>query len=187
MNPMRPLTDREKRTIRFGAIGIAIFLALLAGLQAWKFFEKKRADYRELAAEARILRQRVQPYQDRVLIVQKLMDDFHLDPAKLKPATAVSDASAAIQQAAKAGGLQIGSIRETAAHGSGKTLATLQLESSGQVQAALTFLASLNRIGFPVVVDSVQFTTDISRPGQVKMSLTLFILNFDLSKEAPHA
>ncbi len=99
-----------------------------------------------------------------------MMEEFHLDPTKLKKETVVSDASAAIQQAAKSGGLQLGPIRESPAHGAGKALATVQLESSGQVPAVLTFLASLNSIGFPVVVDSVQFTADNmpARPGQIE-------------------
>lgn len=184
---MRPLTDREKRTVRFAGIGIAIYLALFGGLQVWKFFDKKRTDYRELAAEAQRLRQKIQPYQDKALVVKKLMDDFHLDPAKLKKETVVSDASAAIQKAAKSGGLQLGPIRESPSHGSGMALATVQLESSGQVPAVLTFLAGLNSIGFPVVVDAVQFTADNSRPGQVKMNLTIIILDFDQQKEVPHA
>jgi hypothetical protein len=184
---MRPLTDREKRTVRFAGIGIAIYLALFGGLQVWKFFDKKRADYRELAAEAQRLRQKIQPYQDKALVVKKLMDDFHLDPAKLKKETVVSDASAAIQKSAKSGGLQLGPIRESPSHGASLALATMQLDGSGPVPAVLTFLAGLNSIGFPVVVDAVQFTADNSRPGQVKMNLTIIILDFDQQKEVPHA
>ncbi|MGA2854784.1 MAG: hypothetical protein ABSE90_11735 [Verrucomicrobiota bacterium] len=184
---MRPLTDHEKRTVRFAGIGIAIYLALFGGLQVWKFFEKRRSDYRQLSAEAQLLRQKNQQYQDKVQVVKKLMDDFHLDPAKLKKETVVSDASAAIQKAAKSGGLQLGPVRESPAHGAGMTLATVQLESSGQVPAVLGFLAGLNSIGFPVVVDSVQLTADNSRPGQVKMNLTLIILDFEQQKEVPHA
>jgi hypothetical protein len=187
MSHMRPLTDREKRTVRFAGIGIAIYLVLFGGFQVWKYFDKKRSDYRQLVAEAQHLRETVQPYQDRVLDVKNMMDDFHMDPARLKKETVVSDASAAIQQAAKAGGLQLGPIRESAAHGAGKSLATMQLESSGPVPAALTFLAGLNRIGFPVVVDAVQFTADNNRPGQVKMNLTIIILDFDPTPEVPHA
>jgi hypothetical protein len=70
------------------------------------------------------------------------------------------------------------------------TLATMQLEGSGQIPAVLSFLAGLNTIGFPLVVDSVQFTADNSRPGQIKMSLTILILDFDqqkVTKEATHA
>jgi hypothetical protein len=189
MNRMRPLTDREKRTLRFAGIGIAIYLVLFGGFQVWKFFDKKRADYRQLVVEAQLLRQKIQPYQDKVLVVKKLMEEFHMDPAKLKKETVVSDASAAIQKAAKAGGLQIGPVRESPAPGSGKALATVQLESSGQVPAVLAFLAGLNSIGFPVVVDAVQFTADNSRPGQLKMNLTILILDFEpvKSAEVPHA
>jgi hypothetical protein len=183
---MRPLIDREKRLLRFAVAGIVIYLALFYGC---RFFGKKYSDYRQLVVEAQGLRQQIQPYQDKVLVAKKLMDEFHIDPAKLKKETVVSDASAAIQKAAKAGGLQIGPVRESPAHGSGKALATVQLESSGQIPAVLAFLAGLNSIGFPVVVDSVQFTADNSRPGQVKMNLTIIILDFEQTKsaEAPHA
>ena len=182
---MRPLSDREKRTIRFAGIGIAIYLALFGGFQVWKFCEKKRSDYWQLTQEAQSLRQQVKLYQDRALVAKKLMDDFQLDPAKLKKATVVSDASAAIQKAAKSGGLQLGPIRETPTRGAGKSLATVQMESSGPVPAVLTFLASLNRIGFPVVVDSVQFSADNNRPDQLKINLTLSILDFDQQKSEP--
>ena len=183
---MRPLTDREKNIVRFAGAGIVIYLALFYGLQ---FFGKQRADYRQLVTQAQNLRQQIQTYQDKALVVKKMMEEFHLDPAKLKKETVVSDASAAIQKAAKSGGLQLGPIRESPAHGAGKALATVQLESSGQVPAVLTFLASLNSIGFPVVVDSVQFTADNTRPGQIKLNLTIIILDFDQTKsaEVPHA
>jgi hypothetical protein len=184
---MRSLTDREKRTVRFAGIGIAIYLALFGGFHVWKYFDNKRSDFRQLVTEAKNLRQQVQPYQDKVLVIKKMMDEFHMDPAKLKKETVVSDASAAIQKAAKSGGLQLGPIRESLARGSGNVLTTVQLESSGPIPAVLTFLASLNSIGFPLVVDSVQFTADNSRPGQVKMNLTIIILDFDQQKEAPHA
>ncbi len=183
---MRPLTDREKRIVRFAGAGIVIYLALFYGCQ---FFQKKRADYRQLVVAAQDLRRQIQPYQDKALVVKKLMEEFHMDPAKLKKETVVSDASAAIQKAAKAGGLQLGPVRESPTRGAGKALATVQLESSGQVPAVLTFLASLNSIGFPVLVDSLQFTADNSRPGQLKLNLTVIILDFEQTKspEVPHA
>ena len=187
MNRFQTMTDREKRVVRFASIGIAIYLALFCGFKVWKFFDQKRFDYKELAQEAQDLRQQTLPYQDKVLVVKKMMDDFHMDPSKLKRDTVVSEASAAIQNAARSGGLQLGSLREAPARGSGMTLATLQLEGSGQVPAALSFLAGLNTIGFPLVVDSVQFTADNSRPGQVKMSLTILILDFNRQKETKEA
>jgi hypothetical protein len=182
----RPLNDREKKTVRIAVIGVAIYLVLFGGYEAWQHFDQKRREYRALADEARDLRQQTLPYQEKVLVVKKLMDEFHLDPARLKRDTVVSDASAAIQKAAKAGGLQLGSIRETPAHSAGKTLASVQLEGSGPAPAVLSFLAGLNIIGYPLVVDSVQFTAD-NRPGQVKMNLIILILDFDQQQEAGHA
>jgi len=38
-----------------------------------------------------------------------------------------------------------------------------------------------------VVVDSVQFSADNGRPGQVKMNLTILILDFDQQKETKEA
>lgn len=179
---MRPLTDREKTLVRFAAAGIVIYLALFYGV---RWLGQKRADYRQLVTEAQTLRQQVKPYQDKVLVAKKMMDDFHFDPAKLKRETVVSDASAAIQKAAKSGGLQLGPIRESPTRGSGKSLATIQLETSGPVPAVLTFLASLNGVGFPVVVDSVQFGPANGPPGQVKINLTILVLDFDQQKAAP--
>ena len=49
---MRTLTDSEKRTIRYATIGIAAYLVLFGGFQAWKFFEKRRADYQQVVKEA---------------------------------------------------------------------------------------------------------------------------------------
>ncbi len=191
MNQSRPLTNREKLMIRYGGIGIVIYLwFLFGGFKAWQSFDQRRVDYQHLAKEAKDLRQQTLPYQDRVQLVKKLMDDIHMDPSKLKRETVVSDANAAIQKAAKSGGLQLGPIRESPARGSGMVLATMQLEGSGQIPAVLGFLAGLNTIGFPLVVDSVQFTADNSRPGQVKISLTILILDFDqekVTKEAAHA
>jgi len=184
---MLSLTDRDKRTVRFAAIGIAIYLALFGGFQVWKHFNKERSDFWKLVTESQNLRQKVLPYQDKVLVLKKMMDEFNLDPAKLKKETVVSDASAAIQNAAKSGGLQLGPIRESLARGSGNVLTTVQLESTGPIPAVLTFLAGLNRIGFPLVVDSVQFTPDNTRPGQVRMNLTVIILDFAQPKEVPHA
>lgn len=189
MNRLRSLSDREKRTVRIAGIGIAIYLVLFGGFEVWKYFDQKRADYRQLVREAYDLRQKTLPYGDKALLAKKLMDDFHMDPARLKRETVVSDASAAIQNAAKTGGVALGPIRETAARGSGGALATIQLEGSGQVPAVLSFLAGLNTIGFPLVVDSVQFNTG-NQPGMVKMNLTILILDFDQqkeAKEAPHA
>ena len=52
----------------------------------------------------------------------------------------------------------------------------------------MAFLNQLEGVGYPVIIDSVQLTPDM-RPGQLKLSLTLVILDFEQwKKEAvPHA
>src|SRR5216117_1204707 len=97
---MRTLTDHEKRTIRFAAVGISVYLVLFGGLRCWKYLEKKRADYQHLVKEASGLRQEVQPYENKVLLVRKLMESARIDPAKLSRASVVGSASSAIQKAA---------------------------------------------------------------------------------------
>jgi hypothetical protein len=186
---MRTLTQSEKRTLRLAGVGIAIYLAAFGGIKVWKFFEKKRADYRQLVTEAQNLRREVQRYDGKIAVVKKLMEGFHMDPAKLTRATVVAEASAAIQKAATSSGVQLGPVRESPARPSSKELASIQFEGSGPVQAAMGLLNRMETCGYPLIIDSAQITADPMRPGQIKISLTIVILDFDQQKneEAPHA
>jgi len=185
---MRTLTDHEKRTIRFAVVGISIYLVLFGGLRCWKYLENKRADYQRLVKEATGLRQEVRPYEDKVLLVKKLMESLRIDPAKLSRASVVGAASDAIQKAAATGGLKLGPIRESPARASTKELASMQLEGSGPVPAVTTFLHRLENLGYPMIVDSVQLSPE-PRPGMLKLNLTIIILDFDQWKkeEVPNA
>jgi hypothetical protein len=178
------MTERDQRILRYAAIGVAVYLVLFFGRQ---FLEKQRTEYRQLVAQAQELRQQNQPYADRIAVVQKLMNDFHLDPAKLHKASVVAEASAAIQNSAKMGGVGLGPIRESAASGAGKQVATIQIEGSGQIASVLGFMSNLDRIGFPLVIDSAQITANSNQPGMIKVALTIIILDFDQWKGAPHA
>jgi hypothetical protein len=183
------MTPKEKRTVRFAAMGIGVYLALFAGYQAWKVCEKKRADYLQLVTEAQDLKDEVRRYDDKIAVVRKLMESFHMDPAALKKSSVVAEASAAIQQAAQGGGFQIGAIRETQAHASGKELGSIDFEGAGPVKGAMGLLHRLQSIGYPLVIDSVQFSADPMRPDQIKVKLTVVVLDFEQWKaaEAPHA
>jgi len=186
---MRTLTPSEKRTIRIAAIGIAAYLALFGTFKIWQFFHHQRVAYLQLVDAAQNLKLELKPYDDKVAVVKKLMENFHLDPAKLSRPTVVADASAAIQKAAMGGGIQVGPIRESAAQSSSKALGTIQFEGAGQVAAAMSLLHNLPNLGYPLVVDAVQITSDPTRPGQVKLSLTIIVLDFEQWKkaEAGHA
>lgn len=186
---MRTLTNSEKRTVRFAIIGISIYLVFFCGLRSWKYLETKRTDYRKLVEEANALKQRLQPYKEKAEVVQTLMETFHMDPARLSKSSIVGEASAAIQKAATSGGMQFGPIRESSARSSNKELASMQLEGSGPVPAIMAFLHSVTTLGYPIVLDSVQITADPTKPGAIKVSLTIVILDFEQWKkeEAPHA
>ncbi len=186
---MRTLTDQEKRTIRFAVVGLSIYLVLFGGLRCWKYLEKKRADYQLLVKQASALRLEVQPYENKVLLVKKFMEGLRIDPAKVTRASLVGSASSAIQKAAAAGGLKLGPIRETAARPSTKELASMQLEGAGPVPAVTTFLHRLDTLGYPLILDSVQLSPEPTRPGMLKLTLTIIILDFEQWKkeEGPNA
>jgi hypothetical protein len=186
---MRTLTDREKRTLRIGAVGITAYLLLFGGFQGARYFAQRRAEYQKLLDEASRLKQEVRLYEDKVLVIRKLMEGFHMDPAKLSRASVVAQSSAAIQKAALAGGIQVGPVRESPARPSAKELASVQLEAAGPVRAVMGFLHQMEGVGYPLIIDAVQITSDTTRPGQIKLNLTIVILDFDQWKkeELPHA
>ena len=185
---MRELNPREKRTVRFGATALAIYLVLFCGFSVFKRLAHRRADYQELQTRAARLKDEVQLYEDRIQVVKKLMEASRLDPSKLSRTSVVAEASAAIQKAATSGGVQVGPVRESPGRASSKELGSVQIEGTGPVPAVMGLLGRLESVGFPLIIDSVQLTPDM-RPGQLKMSLTIVILDFDEWKKEgpPHA
>ena len=185
---MRTLTDRDKKTIRYAGVGIGIYLLLFGGFKVVKFFEKKRTDYRQLVAEAQNLKLEVKRYEDKIAVVKKLMENFQMNPAKLTNATVVAEASAAIQKAATSSGIQLGPVRESPSRPSSKELASITVEGTGPVQATMGLLNRLETCGYPLIIDAAQITADPMRPGQIKLNLTIVILDFEQWKaEVPHA
>src|SRR3954468_8284275 len=125
---MPALSSRDQRTLRLAGIGIGIYLLLFLGWRGGTRLEAKRAEYQQLLTEAQRLKQELQPYENKVLLTQKLKEAFHLDLQKLSKASIVAEASAAIQKAASGNGIQAGPIRESSARSSAKELASMQLE-----------------------------------------------------------
>jgi hypothetical protein len=186
---MRVLTQREKKTIRYGALGIAAYLALFCGVQVWKFFEKQRTEYGRLLQTARELKREVEVHETRALTVQKLMEGFQIDPAKLCSTTVVAQASAAIQKAALSSGIQLGPIRESPARPSSREIGSMQVEGTGPVPAITALLSRLETVGFPLVIESAQMAPAMGKQGQLKLNLTILILDFEQWRkpEVPHA
>jgi hypothetical protein len=183
------LTTKEKRTIRIAAVCICVYLALFYGPRAWRYVTARREACNKLMQQARDLRDIIQPYKEKIATATNLMDRFRMDPAKLKRSSVVAEASAAIQQAAMAEKVAVGPIRETPGRPSAKEAGTIQFEGNGPIAAVLALLHNLDHIGFPIIIDSVQFTSDPRMPNGLKISLTIVVLDFDAWKpkeEKPH-
>jgi len=185
---MRTLTEQEKRTIRIAGIGLAAYIVLFGGYKAWQWMDTRRVEYRKITTEAQNLKQKIQPYENKALLVAKLMEDFRLDPMQLSKTTLVANCSLAIQRAAVNAAVQLGPIRESSAKASAKEMATIQLEASGLVANILSFIQHFQSIGYPVVIEAIQLNPDPSKPGGLKLHLTVVILDFTQWKsEATHA
>jgi hypothetical protein len=185
----RQLTPQEKRTIRIAAICVFLYLALFYGPAARNYFTSRREAYDDLVQQARDLRDVIKPYEEKVATATNLMDRFRMDPDKLKRSSVVAEASAAIQEAAASESVAVGPIRETPGRPSAKEAGSIQFEGSGPIPAVMALLHRLDHIGFPVIVDTVQFTPDPSRPDGIKVNLTIVVLDFDAWKpkeEKPH-
>ena len=182
------MTAREKRTIKLATIGIAIYLALFLGLRGWKQLEAVRLRHEDQMAQALRLKRELLPAENRVLLAEKLKEIYHLDPRTLSRSSLAADVSAAIQRAAGTVKIQIGHVRESAGRSAGKELGSLQLDGVGPVPAVMTLLHRLETLGYPVIVDSLQISGD-TKPGTIKVNLTIHILDFDQWKaaEVPNA
>ena len=178
---MRPLTQKEKRTVRLGAILLGAYLVLLYGSRAVSYLEGKRSESLERWTAAERLRQDVEMEEIKVLRAEKLKASLHIDLATLKEETVVGEASAAIQKAAQDQGLQLGPTKETRKRSSEREMGTIQIDGQGGAIAAAQFISGLGTIGFPLVVDSVSFKA-AQNPGQVTFSLNISVLNFAASR-----
>ena len=121
-------------------------------------------------------------------MLKKLMDAARMDPSRLSRTSLVAEASSAIQKAALSGGIQVGPVRESPGRPASKELASMQMEGTGPVPAVMNLLSRLETVGFPLIIDSVQLTPDM-RPGQLKVNLTILILDVDqwIKEGPPHA
>ena len=181
---MANLSQREKRTVRIAGFGLAAYLILFCGFQAWRGLEARRVAYGQMLIDAQRVAADVVPYENRVLLADKLKRSFRFDPRALDRASLVAEASAAIQNAARNGGIKVGTLRESSARPSARELASMQFEGMGPVPAILALLHQLGTLGYPLIVDSVAITSEAAMPGMVKINLTIVILDFDQWQKA---
>lgn len=180
---MRAITQREKRALLLAAAAIALYAVAFVGARFWKMLDAQRAEYVQLKREAQSLGLEIKTYQSKAEAVQKLMDTFKLDPAKLNKTNAVAEASAAIQKAAAAGGIQVGPVRESPGRPANKELATLQLEGTGPIPSVTALLSRLESVGYPLIIEAVQLTPMPGGAPVMKINLTITILDFEQWKK----
>jgi hypothetical protein len=65
-------------------------------------------------------------------------------------------------------------------------MATIEFDGSGSVAAVIALLHRLPLLGYPLLVDSVQITGDTMGPGQMKLTVTIIVLDWKKA-EASHA
>ncbi len=181
---MRAITQRDKRTIQIAAIGLATYLVIFYGWRGSQNLETRRTQYRQLLVEAQSLKLEMLQYETRFLQKEKLKANFRIDPPKLARMSLVGEASEAIQKAAQSGGIQLGPMRESPGSAAAKELATMQMEGTGPITAITALLHRIETLGFPLVVDSIQIDPDSKRPGNVKLTLHLIVLDYDQWKKA---
>lgn len=176
---MRTLSDREKRTIRVGVIGVAVYLFLFFGFRAWTHFQAVLAKHAELVRVAENTRTDFLRFENKTLLTEKLKQKFQLDPSRMTSKTLVADVSAAIQQAAASGGVKLGPVRETATRSSAHVVTSVQLEGVGAVSPMMNFLHKLESTGYPLLLESLQLTPNAKEPGKLSVNLTLVILDLE--------
>lgn len=176
---MKQLTDSERRTLRLGAIALGIYLVAFFGLRWFRAAETVRREYAGLRNTATTLRAEAERYQIRADRLDRLMNRLQMEPGTIRTNSVVGEASSALQKAAQSQGLQVTSIRESLSRASERELGSIQLDAAGPPPAVLGLLARLNTLGVPVLVESVQFSSNPRGPGQVKFTLTLVVLDFE--------
>lgn len=179
------MSPREKRTVLIGSVAIVVYLAVFFGSKSFGGLGAIRADYENQVRAAHTLRAEVDIYKNRAEKLGRLMERSRLDPGKLSTNTVVGQTSAALQQAAMSNGLQLGAIRESVARSNPREIGTIQLDAMGPPIAILNFLARMDKLGFPVLVDSIQYSSDPRGPGMLRLHLNLIVLDFEQWKPRP--
>ena len=175
---MIQISEREKRTIRLGVIGLSVYLALFYGGKAWNYMQSQNQDYQLLVQKAEKLKVELLRYETDVLRLEKLRKSFPLNPTGIDQETLVSETSAAIQQSAQSNGVKLVMMHESPGRTSAALLSSMRLEGQGQMLGVIKFLEGMTRLGFPLVLDSVQLTADPKKPGMLTINLEVMVMDY---------
>ena len=168
------MNEKEKKLIKFTAIGLSIYLLAFYGKDYLGAFVRKRSDFVKKEKTITNHRTKLSPYSSRVLMLEKLRKKLNIDVRRLSSNELVGQTSQAIQQSAKQSGIKIGPLRET----SGRNISSLKFEANGKYDGMVKFLRGIGTSGYPVLIESMQVKQDISKKGNLKINLSIGILDF---------
>lgn len=181
---MRNLSPRERRTIRVAGIAVLLYLAAFFGFRTWRWLEGVRARASDLRATALEIDTEWLREQSKLRRYQALREKSRLDPSALVKDTLVSAAWEAMESCATARQLQLGPAREAPGRGSAHQLRVFQFDGVGPTQNAMEFLHDLRSLGFPLVVEQITVSTANLPPGQVRLTLTVPLFDYESWKGA---
>jgi len=175
---MRPLTARERRTLRLALIFLGSYLLLFYGLSGWKRLEAKRAEYEDLRLAAATVVADVSREAVKARRLRQLRESSRMKLERLHEESMVGEARASIQAAAQACGIKLGTSRESPGRPAARELAAIDLDGVGPTTGLVRFLWNLPRLGYPLVLDRINVQTTGMEAGTVRFSLNVVILNF---------
>lgn len=173
------MTDHDKKVIRFACIGLIAYLAIFYGRGAFSGLEAKRAAYMNARNEAKEFHKKLKPYETQLLLLEKLRKDRQINLEELNSDTLVADASTAIQIAANQCGVALGPLQETPSRGDASTLTMFRLSGEGPIDGVVNLIYTLRRIGFPLIIDSLNLDGGEFGGDTQKFDLELRIIDYN--------
>lgn len=168
------MTQSEKKLVQITAIGLGLYLVFFFGAGSLKKYENQLAEHHKKQRTIRDLNLKLKPYGNRVLLLEKLRKEMNLEVRFLDIPDFGALASEAIQRCARSHSVNIGPFRESTA----ATGTSIRFEASGQGASIHKFIKGVTTSGYPVLIESLQVQTMDGKPGQLKLSINLLVLNF---------
>ena len=179
---VRALTDRDKRTLRFGGGAVVVYLAIFYGGKGVAVLEEQRDAYTAIAQAGERLKFEILQERNKARRLDALRAELRIELASLDQETVVGETRNAIRQAAKKCGVGVSTFKELPGSAGARYLATIQLAGGGPVLSTLAFIQRLRRSGYPILFERLALTA--GKPGQVSFSMAAVVVNFT-SYQAP--
>ena len=175
---LESLSEKDRKTLKYGALIIVVYLSLFYGRSILAMFEGSRVQYFEQWEEARDLGDLFASYENKGLKVEKLRHQYQLNVNQLSSTNLVGQAGRSIQELVKQSEYKLGQIRETLGGGGNGIAATFQLEANGPLKSLMPLLHRLQTTGYPLIIESLSLRTDKRKQGEVQWSATVIVLDY---------